>query len=1105
MTADAKRASLVENKRQEIFEKLSSPEERGAVLERFAELESRSAATSSEFGDARINKRDGASVVESQLRMLAVEYLTGVKTAADFDGKKKEILKANKVTDVIDNTLEVLDGIRGSRPLSREAADVAVRSLDFGIWNEASAAGETLRKGLGDRLVALCHGSRILGTTPAIAAATAVSVALYLVKGGFGTRQLAVGAATGMATSFAVVGAIAAAPVLTGVVVGTAVASVFSYLRKGKEVKKDLNQVRTEKVLGQHRTDEKLSRKDQKFRENFMNSRAINVRDQISKLTDPEVARDKDRLAKLIGQTEAALELQNDVKQRANSLDYSDPTTTAKERLELIRALVKARGSLAEDDVLKTKRETANADFRKVFLDTEESVNKEFGAYRRSQQRKAFVTTMLVGSTMGGLFYGAGRAVEAIQEHWSQAHPVVGGSSVASVSPQGSATSTGASAAAETPQVSGVQPSGLQSQPGIGPAPTAATEILRQSVTTPPSFDVTNPPVGVSFDPATGEVIVNSASVDPDVLAELQRYQPAFSTQTLREAIQPQDVRMSITDGITGAHSSGAVHGGTLVREYHYDNATSAFDKNELRLNWGGAGRRGVDSDGNIVYNIKRMFKEDSFYVKGGTKISLDVGDAVRHGASTSVEPGRLELLLRLDAAHPDQVIRVPIQSDGSIVIPEEVKQAAYRVNAAGAAEYLGWKASIGLVQENNGQISFGEIATDFGSRKLNGATVQDTIAGKEAVVEYHFPKVEQIKEQVVQKVVPAPQSPVEPVVPPQPVPVDPVVPPNDDLPTPVPTPTVTPQPHRVWVFPTAWDDHRDALGNNRSNGDLVVAAAPKVSQDEDENKRGPSVDGKGKSLELLKVQNEEQENAETFDWKTVSPTDDLEARRLATLHNLEQVLKANPKRLLKPESNEPWYLRDGEIRSVGTDMPPDSELFPNLKPGVAALLKNSAGDFLGIACIAHPEKENESLLVLVDPREFAPSYFFDRPDQLKRMRPLRDWFASSIERTYYTYVPDEKTGGASESAESAPDKTPAKKRKAPSKDAVKDGAASNRASDAPQEASQTPAKPKVVVDSNPEVFPPPPSAKKSPGRRKGQARQRGNPPASGADSTIDV
>lgn len=103
------------------------------------------------------------------------------------------------------------------------------------------------------------------------------------------------------------------------------------------------------------------------------------------------------------------------------------------------------------------------------------------------------------------------------------------------------------------------------------------------------------------------------------------------------------------------AHASGThlVH-----RELWYDNNTPhPFDKNELKLWWGGDNNTGIDAHGNYVFNASHMLKDGSFH---GTS-SID--------AASAVKGGHLKMMFSLSEDTQHRVFEVPIGPDGNAII----------------------------------------------------------------------------------------------------------------------------------------------------------------------------------------------------------------------------------------------------------------------------------------------------------------------------------------------------------------------------------------------------------------------------------------------------
>lgn len=98
-------------------------------------------------------------------------------------------------------------------------------------------------------------------------------------------------------------------------------------------------------------------------------------------------------------------------------------------------------------------------------------------------------------------------------------------------------------------------------------------------------------------------------------------------------------------------------HEGTqhITRDAWYDNDTSVFDKNELRLDWGGG--TGIDADGNYVLNMARMTEDGSFH------------DGFSVDAQEKMKEGGLKMIFSLSQDTQHHVFEVPIDANGNAVV----------------------------------------------------------------------------------------------------------------------------------------------------------------------------------------------------------------------------------------------------------------------------------------------------------------------------------------------------------------------------------------------------------------------------------------------------
>ena len=103
-------------------------------------------------------------------------------------------------------------------------------------------------------------------------------------------------------------------------------------------------------------------------------------------------------------------------------------------------------------------------------------------------------------------------------------------------------------------------------------------------------------------------------------------------------------------------------HGNTtrVSRDGWYDNDTPkpVFDKNELKLHWGGIkGGKGIDINGNYVFNVKQMASDGSFH----KEFSVD--------AQEKIKSGGLKMILSLTRETQHQVFEIPIDANGNAIV----------------------------------------------------------------------------------------------------------------------------------------------------------------------------------------------------------------------------------------------------------------------------------------------------------------------------------------------------------------------------------------------------------------------------------------------------
>lgn len=144
-----------------------------------------------------------------------------------------------------------------------------------------------------------------------------------------------------------------------------------------------------------------------------------------------------------------------------------------------------------------------------------------------------------------------------------------------------------------------------------------------------------------------------------------------------------------------------------ITRDFWYDEDTpKVFEKNELKLWWGGVDGNGIDEHGNFVYNIKHMSPDGSYHGKFSTD------------AQELIKEGKVKMLLSLSRDTQNQVFEVPIDQNGNAIIdPNSEVGKLFFQNVNGHAKFIGKFAEVAQMMgpDKNGVEHVRLLATDIG------------------------------------------------------------------------------------------------------------------------------------------------------------------------------------------------------------------------------------------------------------------------------------------------------------------------------------------------------------------------------------------------------
>jgi len=156
-----------------------------------------------------------------------------------------------------------------------------------------------------------------------------------------------------------------------------------------------------------------------------------------------------------------------------------------------------------------------------------------------------------------------------------------------------------------------------------------------------------------------------------------------------------------------------------IRRQFWYNNDTPNSDLNELRTHFGGVSGTGIDSDGNYVISINRMTSGGSFH----KDLSVDAREAM--------ENGELKMLLSLSRDSQFNVVEVPINESGQIIIdPNSEIAKMFFANEDGHLKFIGKFMEIGqsIGNAEDGVEQFNLLSTVVGPGRETVTTIRDVI-----------------------------------------------------------------------------------------------------------------------------------------------------------------------------------------------------------------------------------------------------------------------------------------------------------------------------------------------------------------------------------------
>lgn len=166
-----------------------------------------------------------------------------------------------------------------------------------------------------------------------------------------------------------------------------------------------------------------------------------------------------------------------------------------------------------------------------------------------------------------------------------------------------------------------------------------------------------------------------------------------------------------------------------IKRDAWADNNTAKFDRNELKLWWGGKEGTGIDSSGNYVFNVKHMSSDGSFH---GDK-KWDPQELMREG--------KMKMLLSLSKDTQNQVVEIPIDANGNAIIDpnSEIGKIAFK-NIDGHAKFIGRLAEVAVMGGNDGKAEHVNILATHVGQGIKGIVALPGKNGVELDLPYVIP-----------------------------------------------------------------------------------------------------------------------------------------------------------------------------------------------------------------------------------------------------------------------------------------------------------------------------------------------------------------------------
>ncbi len=632
---------------------------------------------------------EGERKIHEDISTLIKEYAAGTLTDANFKEARTRLLQevsesqegARKNSSYADNLLEVARQVKLAVDHGTKLEDLDLE-LDIKLGTAKSAIRTEANYNAADRVIEAIKKTPVGRLVNEGTLATGVAVA-YSVGVWAGRSALS----SNVAKILTFGGSAAVAIGLTG-------------FAENKRIKEDRRQHAREMAQGRSYEEGKSPRREEMDKYIYQMEGAGALTSGLrtlmydeSELGNPTVrtlsAEDRASLVSKLADIEARLSLNET--QSIDLVSYSAPTAIERERLDLDLMRAKTRADLEKvftktpdasgkslAELIEIARTTRINDLTKG-EEGIEARNKRFNAMKGRRVAKAAAIGAISGLAVGAVVQETGAFFDSYQV--GAVERLVRGDAV---------FNEGGRHLGATPAES--LRALIEHRLPVDHGPLHQV-ILRDDgrVRLPEGMTITHSDHGYQLSEngrvlADGLSLTSDGGLDQESIAQLEHRGLIVSAST-EQITHTVNANVAPRDYLTQHPNLGQQH---VSRDLWFDNDTPAptFDRNELRLWWGGDHNQGLDANGQYTFSMEHMVRGGSFH------------SGLNADAQRLMVEGKLRILLSVSQDTQATPIEIPIGPDGSIHIDpdSETGRLLFRTDANGHAQFLGRFAEVAEV-----------------------------------------------------------------------------------------------------------------------------------------------------------------------------------------------------------------------------------------------------------------------------------------------------------------------------------------------------------------------------------------------------------------------